>query len=274
VDGLIGILQSCSIYASHVHYLNDRSEGKHAIEFARNLFSATTLDAAFGVTGEQLKGYGSFFFDSADKLWSEDAYVTSFCEDGDLLSQWRAYAMGGFAILFSPLYTDGDRRFHVRNREMWKTTIRKVIYSDDEKKSTLLGTLAAGIKANQKVAEDKRLENRLATLTSMQLQTWIHTVKHASFQSEREWRIISYVAPNAKPLRTSDGFLTRVAGGQLVPSIKLTPEQGKLLPVLGVKCGPNESRLLTEHAVRLLLSSHGYPADAVSTSTIPFRSRY
>jgi hypothetical protein len=273
VDGLGGILQSCSIYASHVHYLNDRSEGKHAIEFARGVLSAPAGEAAFGVTGEQLKRYGLFFFESADKLWSEDAYVTSFCEAGDLLSQWRGYAMGGFAILFSPLYTDGDHQFHLRNREMWKTTIQKVIYSDDEKKNTLLQTLAAGIKAEQKT-DDKTFKNKLTTVTSIQLQTWIHTVKHSSFESEREWRIISYVAPNAKPLRAGDGFLTRVAGGQLVPSIKLTPEEGKLLPVLGVKCGPNESRLLTEHAVRLLLSSQGYPAGAVSTSNIPFRSRY
>ncbi len=82
------------------------------------------------------------------------------------------------------------------------------------------------------------------------------------------------MGPHSEPLKADEGFQTRVVSGQLVPCIRLTPAKEKLLPILGVKCGPNESRELTEKAVILLLSSHGYPTDQVSTSMIPFRSRY
>lgn len=273
-QGLTGILESCSVFGSHVRYLNDASEAKHALKFAAELLGGLPAEGALGLDRDRLQRYGSFFFDHADVLWKEDAYVTSFCENGDLLSQWRAYAMGGFAILFAPLYSSGERDFLLRNRAIWKTTIRKVIYANEEKKNTLLKILAAGIKATEKADGDRGLENMIATVTSMQLQMWIHTAKHSGFEHEQEWRIISYMGPHSEPLKASDGFRTRLASGQLVPCIRLTPAQGKLLPILGVKCGPNESRKFTEKAVCLLLSSHLYPTDRVSTSAIPFRSRY
>lgn len=271
-EGLTGILQTCSIYGSNVRYLNDASEARHALEFAAELLGRPALEQAFGVCGERLKQYGSFFFDHADVLWKEDAYVTSFCEDSDLLSQWRAYAMGGFAILFAPVYSGSD--FLLWSKAIWRTTIQKVIYKDEEQKNALLKILAAGIKATEKASGDHKLENMIGTVTSMQLQMWIHTAKHPGFEHEREWRIISSMGPHSEPLKTDEGFQIRVVSGQLIPCIRLTPAKGKLLPVLGVKCGPSESRELTEKAVRLLLASHGYPVDQVSTSKIPFRSRY
>jgi len=273
VDGLRGILSSGSIYASHVLYLNDSSEVKHALDFASNCLAQIEKSAieVHGVPAKRLCDYGHFFFKGAKILWDEDVYVTSFCEEGDLLSQWRGYAMGGFAILFAPLLS--DRKFLVWGDGATKSTIAKVMYGDAEKKEALTRILAAGVKATAK-AGDRELETTLATVTSGQLQTWIHTAKDKSFEHEQEWRIISLVEARNQPLKASDGFETRIVSGQLVPAIRLRPNEQKLLPILGVKCGPNESQELTEKAVTLLLASYGYPIDQVSSSRVPFRSRY
>lgn len=286
-EGLVGILQSGCIYASHVSFLNDTSEATHALEFGKELLKECAVgkiqpEEMHGLSGEQLALYGSPLFEKTNQLWQEDAYVTSFCEDGDLLSQWRGYAMGGFAILFARLTGAApvtgerfpDRDLLVKSPVIWKTTINKVVYQDDEKKRAILSILAAGCKATEKASDDAKVQSNVALLTSLLLQMWVHTAKHSSFHHEREWRIISFKDTKAGALRVDKGFQARLVAGQLVPAIRLMPATGQQLPIVGVKCGPNAGTDLTEKAVRLLLSSHGYPTDQVTTSTIPFRSRY
>ena len=108
LDGLLGILKSGSIRATHVRYLNDITEIKNAF---RPKYTHVLLDALFPAAGEDLKVELSRQMEPATGKY--DTFVISFTDDcalpkvdgvkpGDRLSQWRAYSgvSGGFSLGF------------------------------------------------------------------------------------------------------------------------------------------------------------------------------
>jgi len=106
-EGLLGILDSGSIRATHVRYLNDRSEVKNALssEYMGLLFDSLLAEAD-DVRKAHLKNVVRFRSD-------QQVFVASFTDDGAVpegeetkpgnrLSQWRAYSnqVGGFSLGF------------------------------------------------------------------------------------------------------------------------------------------------------------------------------
>jgi len=91
---LVNILQSSSLWLSHSSCLNDLSEGRHGIQKIAEYLRKHPKD----------KRYFNFFkrnnlreaMDFAMK--KEGFYVISFCQNGDLLSQWRAYGGDGSGV--------------------------------------------------------------------------------------------------------------------------------------------------------------------------------
>jgi hypothetical protein len=79
-EGLYGILRTRTIWATQFDFLNDRSEFSYAFEILKE-----RLAAQVGAKGS------AELIPPLDKWWSLTPahYVASFCEDGDLLSQWR-----------------------------------------------------------------------------------------------------------------------------------------------------------------------------------------
>jgi hypothetical protein len=98
--GLLGILSSGSLWATHFQFLNDTSEMQYGLDGARAVTSTLAEQGSeakrrfLGDTEERL-----------DHLFEHKIvppYVFSFCRLGDLLSQWREYGGGGsgFSIAF------------------------------------------------------------------------------------------------------------------------------------------------------------------------------
>jgi hypothetical protein len=91
---LLGILERRCIFATDVWFLNDAAEVRFAQKrMLERLRERSDLDANRGWL-EELLDIGS------DSNRADSLFVTSFCEEPDLLSQWRGYGNGGFAIGF------------------------------------------------------------------------------------------------------------------------------------------------------------------------------
>jgi hypothetical protein len=103
-NALIRILEDDELWATNAVFMNDQNEILHAADILRKACDSVASDPDFA--GE----------DPADLLKSTtairrvlnrlhdyvEAYVTCFCADGDLLSQWRGYGEGdGLSIGFS-----------------------------------------------------------------------------------------------------------------------------------------------------------------------------
>jgi hypothetical protein len=103
--GLHGIITSGQLWATHINYLNDLQE----FRYARQIIGRVLDEYARRAEGVELqqrltKLRGACEANFAHWENNVDPYVVCFCEDGNLLSQWRAYGANGsgFSLQFTP----------------------------------------------------------------------------------------------------------------------------------------------------------------------------
>jgi hypothetical protein len=91
-EGLLGIIGSKSFYATDLFYFNDASE----IVYASNLVEKVLSGPIRVPDGRVLKGVLEAFQSLNSKRdYPYSMHVVCFCENGDLLSQWRGYGASG-----------------------------------------------------------------------------------------------------------------------------------------------------------------------------------
>jgi hypothetical protein len=97
--GLLGIVQSRSIWATKTQYLNDSQEYRHAFDMARREIDDLTSTAEHDAQRAFYARVSSAF----DRVRDLTFFVASLSEDRDRLSQWRAYGSPGdaFAVGFT-----------------------------------------------------------------------------------------------------------------------------------------------------------------------------
>ena len=98
--GLLGILDSKSIWATHSHFLNDFSE--HQI-----IFNALREIVQQELKNERNENWADVFSRLLRTRQEEEVFVSSFSEgfEGDSLAMWRGYASDtcGYSIGFDPV---------------------------------------------------------------------------------------------------------------------------------------------------------------------------
>jgi hypothetical protein len=173
-SGLLGIVTSKSLWATSVHRLADSTE----YSGARQLGRARIAQAVASDT--ELAQHLRQGLDSIAGLY---IYVCSFSEEGDLLSQWRAYGGvgGGASLGFDPI----DLRAIAARQGF---TLMKCIYGDGKALPLIDGLIQDAIEARRlgipldKIAQD--------------FGGWFRqiapAIKDRSFWEEREWRLVSF----------------------------------------------------------------------------------
>lgn len=94
-QGLLGIFNSKSLWATHFEYLNDKTEYTHAKEVITKISNE--------LENESVKKHIETLFICLEQIYKiYDVYTCSFSRNGNVLSQWRAYCPsdGGFSIGF------------------------------------------------------------------------------------------------------------------------------------------------------------------------------
>jgi hypothetical protein len=90
-NGFLGIIQSRTIWATDMRYLNDKREYLVALELLMDRVSKLEESS-------QAESPPSNFLAKVHQrlanIWGWPFFVASFSEDGDLLSQWRGYGQG------------------------------------------------------------------------------------------------------------------------------------------------------------------------------------
>lgn len=98
LEGAHGILTSKQIWLTKIQHLNDAVELRYAVELFRH--------RAQDWPGDLPAEAHPFVMETAHRIGSflnANICLASFCTDGDLLSQWRAYsaAANGVSLAFS-----------------------------------------------------------------------------------------------------------------------------------------------------------------------------
>jgi hypothetical protein len=238
--GLHGILKSKTLWASDAHFLNDRLELVYGHELIRGFLTRQSgpLAAAL-LRGEPKDVQGAAI------------YVTSFCEQGDLLSQWRGYAHpeDGYSIAF-------QRPSLALSRNVF---LIKVIYQRDEKERRLANLLRS---LTDMFSIIDLPEHQTAMLIQQSVEVfWALSfcLKHESFSGEQEWRLVG-------GLQSQYVERFRLANGHFVPYIEIPFDTEGLVEI---RQGPGSYRASNVAALTRLLRAENFPKTTVERSLIP-----
>jgi DUF2971 family protein len=305
--GLIGIVRDQVLWSTHANYLNDTAELTILSKLLTPQISAEFRDAVprllevGAFLPELLNQYGETIYDSEAKNVCRSVirtieqvaplYITSFCMHRDaseesehgLLSQWRGYGRGGFAIEFDEKLLDELTIRENQERSLQMIATREVAYAQHEAAAKLhrfagIGLAALGAAFREKTPKLAARPEVAAILGQEELDNFILPfmealpfLKTARFREENEYRLVSAAtlprraqedARNAIPIHFREG-----ASGAVVPYIKLFETLDDRLPIKKILVGPHRDQENQFNAVRLLLDQVGIDIPIVRSDT-------
>jgi hypothetical protein len=255
VAGLIGIIETKTLWATQLQYLNDHKEFRHAIELASSeieglLCLPDVMDTPVSYSLRLMA------LTLTDLLLARVA-VTSFCSEPDLLSQWRAYGTktAGFAVGFR----SDDLLQMVQRSSKDAQRLVRCVYEPDEQLEVVRAILAMALHTSPErpvvpAAAEATFRRSMVLLAA--------SLKPSGFREEQEYRIVTpEIAPGDLHFRASDSIIT--------PYVPLP--FGRAQPVK-ILVGPTPHSEESQQSVRALLEKYGFHDTTVEASAIPYRN--
>jgi Protein of unknown function (DUF2971) len=209
-------------------------------------------------------------------------------EEGDLLSQWRAYADNGagISIGFSKEYFETLGNLKRDRNDEFNASLSKVEYEVPRQKELISkhadGIIALVLKGAMRtptlleMATEAEAEQRKAKFRRMLFQFiffffYLYSVKNPAFSEEREWRLISHVLRNSK--NGEIGQLSRMdfraLTDRIIPFRRIPLEKLGQQAITEVIIGPRN--VTPEVIMTPLLEKHGWTDVTVRRSKASYR---
>jgi hypothetical protein len=262
--GLAGIITGGEVWATVIHYLNDAKEFQHALELFR-----TALAGKIAQTSDPgIKTFLSFVKDSLDRVMKVNVCVFSLSEDGNLLSQWRAYCPpeGGYSIGFrtSQLTTCLQQQGFRLIRCIYDETVQRQFVEE-----TLNEFVTKYSEKHGGQPCSKEIFNlEFSGLVSQRIWSVAPTFKHPSFSEEQEWRAVSQPIP-----WTNDAISYRVGASCIIPHYKLGLQDASESSVIShIMVGPSKHPELASASINFLRNRAKMKIQAVAPSHTPYRT--
>ncbi|MEQ6352810.1 DUF2971 domain-containing protein [Ralstonia pseudosolanacearum] len=256
--GLIGIVESKSIWATHIRFLNDSMEFRHALKLASEVIENLTtaeenIDRHEGLRRmrEGIAGAGI------------NICVASFTERGDDLGQWRGYGKSGYALGI-PFASLAERAAATQ----W--LFGPCVYAREAQaelmKQLLLEVLELHLQEPKDGEEEDLRRLHSGYPIALYLNSYAPFFKDAAFAEEREWRLVS------RPLSYRH-MRMRAGASMLVPyyTYALVGTDTDAIPVESVRVGPTPDPILAWQGVEALLLGKGLRECVIENSIIPYR---
>jgi hypothetical protein len=271
------IIESGRLWATHAAYLNDASELSHC----RAILDSLCRELAATENTIEGREYLRRSVEEVASLKNErQAFVMSFCQEGDLLSQWRSYAGGatGYALGFSSAGLIHGTELSVPHPTGALSLVKvfeTVNYDGDRHRKTIRALVVGVLQImKDQLGQASDLPGPSAvdealSFTREHLPEYETAFKNPAFCEEKEWRLVIPFRGDSAPW----SFRTR--GPSIVPflNVRLAVREGSRagkLPLSSVRVGPTTPPL-TEDSLRILLDRHGYSEAKIGRSQIPLR---
>lgn len=278
--GILGILKSRSIWATHAYYLNDSSEFFHGLEFAKQIAGTIFTEDDF------LAAFGWAVRHGLEAVSADDLYVASFSEKADLLSLWRGYCPAGAGVClgfdFEHLKNFCQARGYRLEQSIYeqKQQIQKVkslvnqcfdrfpkpaLTRSEYERLESYGKIDVDINYRLRTTEGK--DKPQADVAVNWLCTEISKVaplfKNEGFHEESEWRIVA-----EKPI---EAVQFRATASYIASYIELSVFNNAAVSSLReVIVGPNPNQHRCVSSIQMLLNSYGLGDVEVKRSPLPF----
>jgi hypothetical protein len=265
LPGLLGIIESRSLWLTHTLYLNDEEEMAHGDHVAAEAVAAALAGSA---TDAKKSAYLNQLNALLGRPTNEGVYICCFCQRDNLLSQWRGYGANGAGVSLQ-FDSAGFAQWTGADCPHGLMRFWKVFYKVETQRRIVDTAIA--------YSWNPYIDPVLcAQRAADAIQFFIPTFKNPGFEEEAEWRLIFTPNPIC-PIQPR----FRVRGAMLVPYYPLgdlaqppapapaaVPPQ---LPIGHVTVGPGAAKALNVESVRMLLSSYGYTGIPIEASDTPFR---
>lgn len=267
-DVLAKIVQSGSVWASDVRYLNDAFEYRYLFD----VIQSRLAERIENEQQDQLRHLSETFV-ATQSAMQRQSFVACFSTKGDELSQWRGYTPPGQGVCIGfssaairkkitlpvPLSEDGQQRLISEGISL----LAPVAY-----------LASNGAEFDSLIDKSCSFDPALPVISSQQLVTVILSgiapfYKHASFQSESEWRLLlgTNVHTNKVP-RVS----FRQGKSMLIPYSEVDLRTADARYIEEVIVGPTPNLDLSIQSLRYLLDTYGLTSAKVIASSVPYRS--
>lgn len=276
--------RAAHLMASDVRYMNDGEELSYGAKYIADAFTAAkddqSIDRPLGIAFARI---ATLLVETAPSEWPFQWCAACFCEDGDLLSQWRGYAggLGGFAIGFSGEALEKYSYKHVlAARGMVHdipapVRLHQVQYGPTqaaERAAELVARLHEAWQSGTALPAD--LDGVPEAFVGLYACEAAATLKHPAFAAEREWRLLTAVQ---KGYRSQ----VRARAVGLLPYVDMVVnarwsangvDDLADLAVSTVRVGPARDQIAQVDAVKLLLGNrdHDWQQVEVAASDTPF----
>jgi hypothetical protein len=220
-DGLLGILQTQTLWATHYKFLNDYSEIilfrdkliSLILPYVREAYENLIKQSAHiqqeinqeGGLGQVIQHDTEVVVDAQYRATGDGIYILSFCgqhkkphiNSNGLLSQWRGYgAGGGFALVFNTQELEEMLEIEAKRFEYSAMHLSDLIYSDDEDKlkeelSQDLSIIADDVKQLFNHAKLSGKEKGDTLKGYIPFVNCITRYKHYGFSEENEVRLVA-----------------------------------------------------------------------------------
>lgn len=262
--GLHGIISSRELWCTEIKFLNDSKEfeyGTNRIKEAIDVLSIAYEDKP--VIQESFLGRLKTVITSFASV-QYHIFVACFCEEADLLSQWRGYADhgGGYSM---GVEFDDDCFVRAASGKPIKPLLRKILYDSEEQQHLVRDFLdqacdicsQAPRRSGETDFEYEAWLSSIALYISNVLIDWAVSFKHPGFQEEREWRLIRILRRDDE---VHDECRFRASQGYPLPYVvtrlhRQREETESEFPLRQVGYGPTLDADRAELAIRLLLDS-------------------
>jgi len=262
--GFLGIRQEQKIRATHVGFLNDKSEIEHA---AKKMIDQLVDRRNRAVP--ELPLLLEWMIKSIKHITADmtGLYVASFSANADSLPQWDRYTSDfGYALGFDVIQLDLVNRIDATT--VLNSHLIKILYEDEEKRllidQTITNLLARAAAAG---VSSSSTDTSFAEWSTdyLQCMSLLFTgLKHSAYSSEEEYRFVVMHA-----LATPS--FAREGRHGIVPYVNLEPRDVARLPLRSVVVGPSHYPDSAKFAVQQFLLGDLAPG-AVSSSRIPKRT--
>jgi hypothetical protein len=263
-QGLFGIVKSNFIWATDITYLNDSSEYVIATQMIRSYLAEKSNYVSLGCA-EILRRSGINDLNNLDSGY----FITCFCENRDLLSQWRGYGNAGsgysMGISSRSIPTDNNSQ------------LRRVIYDKNVQNTLVKGLVDSVCDYFDEIyskTELKDLQDILpyfASFLSLHLTEFALCFKHEAFSEENEIRLI-YRYNSSKDERK---LKFRAAKDRMVPYMEIPlvskNKQLPIIPLIEITYGPTMHKQLAKKALIQYLQQNSYQHVDVFASEAPYR---
>jgi hypothetical protein len=264
-SGMLGIIDSGTLRASDIRYMNDSAELRHTLDLLGKHITRRII------SGSDNPSLLNQFLDWLSRRIVDGPLLfgASFRANGNLLSQWRGYSVHGKGVSL------GFDPAHIREcarRQQFE--VGKCLY-DPTLQETLIEKVVQGIEdlaGEQGDGGEQGSWHRVFEQVEGDLLRIAAILKHPAFEEEQEWRIVSPAMTDC----SHPGIHFREGASMLVPYFGFRMNHGKDAgaPLEHVFLGPTGNIELSMNSLKLYLHQRrSFPARGLSYCQIPYRQR-